>query len=49
MKRSISLSLLAVWLILNGLSHLLHLSFSGMGTLMAIIATVAGGLILAGL
>ena len=49
MKRSIGSMLLAAWLILSGLSHLMHLSFSGMGTLMAILATAAGTLLVIGL
>jgi hypothetical protein len=49
MKRSVGLLLLGIWLIFTGLAHLLHLSFSGMGALMAVIATAAGILILLGL
>jgi hypothetical protein len=49
MKRSIGLLLLGIWLIFTGLAHLLHLSFSGMGALMAVIATAAGILIVLGL
>jgi hypothetical protein len=49
MKRSIGMLLLSVWLIFTGLAYLLHLSFSGMSTLMAITATAAGILILMGL
>ncbi|HLP97114.1 MAG TPA: hypothetical protein VK149_01580 [Sideroxyarcus sp.] len=49
MKRTFGTLLLSVWLIATGLSHLLHLSFSGMGTVMAIVATAAGALILQGL
>jgi hypothetical protein len=40
--------LLGVWLILTGLIPLLHLSFSGLGTLMAVLAIAAGGLIALG-
>jgi len=40
--------LLAAWLILTGLIPLLHLSFSGLGTLMAILAIAAGVLIVVG-
>ena len=47
--RSIGMLLLAVWLILTGLIPLLKLSFSGMGTVMAAIAIVAGALIALGL
>jgi hypothetical protein len=34
--------LLAIWLIMTGLIPLFSLSFSGMGTLMAILAIAAG-------
>jgi len=40
--------LLAAWLILTGLIPLLHLSFSGLGTVMAILAIAAGVLIVVG-
>lgn len=49
MKRSIGTLLLGIWLIFTGLAHLLHLSFSGMGTLMAVLATAAGILVMLGL
>lgn len=49
MKRSIGVLLLGIWLIFTGLAHLLHLSFSGMGTLMAILATASGILLIMGL
>lgn len=49
MKKSIGVVLLGLWLILTGLSTLLHFSFSGMGTVMAVIATAAGALIVIGL
>lgn len=49
MKRTFGTLLLAAWLVVTGLSHLLHLSFSGMGTIMAIVATTAGALLLLGL
>ncbi len=48
LSRSIGLLLLGVWLVATGLSHLLHLSFSGMGTVMAVVATAAGVLIILG-
>ena len=34
--------LLGIWLVMMGLIPLLHLSFSGMGTLMAVLAIAAG-------
>ncbi len=49
MKRSIGVLLLGAWLIITGLAHILHFSFSGMGTIMAVIATAAGVLIIMGL
>jgi hypothetical protein len=49
MKRNIGVLLLGIWLVATGLAHLLHLSFSGMSTIMAVIATVAGVLLIMGL
>jgi len=49
MKRTIGSLLLGIWLIFTGLAYLLHLSFSGMGTLMAILATASGILLILGL
>jgi hypothetical protein len=46
--RNLGMRLLGIWLILTGLISLLNLSFSGLGTLMAIVATAAGALILVG-
>jgi len=46
--RNLGLLLLAAWLILTGLIPLLHLSFSGLGTVMAILAIAAGVLIVVG-
>jgi hypothetical protein len=40
--------LLAAWLILTGLIPLVGLSFSGLGTVMAILAIAAGVLIILG-
>ena len=48
LTRNIGMLLLAVWLILTGLVPLLSLSFSGLGTVMAILAVAAGALILVG-
>jgi len=47
LTRNLGMLLLGVWLILSGLVGLLHLSFSGLGALMAIVAIAAGALILA--
>jgi hypothetical protein len=46
--RNIGMLLLAVWLILTGLIPLLKLGFSGLGTVMAILAIAAGVLIVVG-
>ena len=48
MNRSKGLILLGIWLILEGLIPLLNLSFSGLDTLMAILAIAAGAFILVG-
>ena len=48
LTRNIGMLLLALWLILTGVIPLLHLSFSGQGTVMAIIAIAAGVLIVVG-
>lgn len=42
---NVGMLLLAAWLILTGLVPLLNLSFSGLGTVMAILAIAAGVLI----
>jgi hypothetical protein len=49
MKRTIGVLLLAIWLIVTGLAPILHLSFSGMGTVMSILAIAAGVLLILGL
>ncbi len=46
--RNVGMLLLAAWLVLTGLIPLLHLSFSGLSTVMAILAIAAGVLILVG-
>lgn len=46
--RNLGMLLLGIWLIATGLIPLLNLSFSGLGTLMAVIAIVAGALIIVG-
>ncbi|HET7087734.1 MAG TPA: hypothetical protein VFL17_21050 [Anaerolineae bacterium] len=48
LTRNLGMLLLAIWLIVTGLVPLLSLSFSGLGTLMAILAIAAGALILIG-
>jgi hypothetical protein len=44
--RRLGFLLLGIWLILTGLMPLFHLNFSGLGTIMAILAVAAGVLIL---
>ena len=46
--KNIGMLLLAAWLILTGLIPLLNFSFSGLGTVMAILAIAAGVLIVVG-
>ncbi len=46
--KSLGMLLLSIWLIITGLIPLLNLSFSGLGTLMAILAIAAGAFILFG-
>ena len=48
MNRNLGMMLLGIWLILTGIIPLLSLSFSGLGTMMALLAIVAGALIVAG-
>jgi hypothetical protein len=45
---SIGMLLLAIWLILTGLIPLLNFSFSGLGTVMHLLAVAAGVLIIVG-
>jgi hypothetical protein len=46
--KNIGMLLLAVWLILTGLLPLLNVGFSGMGTVMSVLAIAAGVLIVIG-
>jgi hypothetical protein len=46
--RNLGMLLLGAWLIATGLIPLLNLSFSGLGTLMAVVAIAAGALIIVG-
>ena len=48
LTRNIGFLLLGVWLVLNGLIPLLHLSFSGLGMVMAGLSVAAGVLIVIG-
>jgi len=47
-SRNLGTFLLGIWLIVTGLIPLLHLSFSGLGTLMAGLAIAAGVLLVVG-
>ena len=44
-NKNLGFLLLGIWLILTGLVPLLHLTFGGLATLMAILAIAAGVLI----
>lgn len=46
--KNVGMLLLAVWLVVTGLIPLLNFSFSGLGTVMAILAIAAGVLIVVG-
>jgi hypothetical protein len=48
LTKSLGMMLLGIWLILTGLIPLLNIGVSGLGTLMALLAIVAGALILGG-
>jgi hypothetical protein len=48
LTRNLGMLLLAIWLILTGLMPLLNVSFSGAGTIMAILAIAAGVLLFIG-
>ena len=48
MTRNIGMLLLGIWLILTGIIPFVHLGFSGLSTLMAILALAAGIAILVG-
>lgn len=46
LTRRLGMLLLSIWLIATGLIAILHLSFTGLGIIMAILAIAAGVLIL---
>jgi hypothetical protein len=48
LTRNLGMAMLGIWLLLMGLMQLLNLNFSGLGTLMAILALAAGISILVG-
>lgn len=48
LSRNLAFFLLGAWLILNGLISMIHLSFSGLGLIMSILAVAAGALLIIG-
>ena len=46
--KNLGTMLLGIWLILTGLTHLVDFHFSGLGTIMAVLALVAGVLLVMG-
>ena len=46
LNKKLGIILLSIWLILTGLIDLLHFNFSGMSTLMAVLAIAAGAVLL---
>jgi len=48
MKKNLGHLLLGIWLLIHGLIQVVSFSFSGLGTVMAILAIVAGALIIVG-
>jgi hypothetical protein len=45
LTKNLGMLLLGIWLVVTGLTGILNLGFSGLGTLMAILAIAAGVLI----
>jgi hypothetical protein len=48
MKKNLGLLLLGIYLVIHGLTHLVNFSFSGLDTVMAVLAIVAGALVIVG-
>lgn len=48
LTKSLGMLLLGVWLIIQGLESLIGLSFRGLGTIEAVLALIAGILIMVG-
>ena len=48
MKKNLGMLLLGLWLVVHGLIQLVNFSFAGLGTVMAVVAIVAGALIIVG-
>lgn len=47
-NRNLGMLLLGIWLVLTGLIQLVHLHFSGLSLLMAVLALIAGLLVAIG-
>jgi hypothetical protein len=47
-KKNLGLVLVGVWLVIHGLTQLVNFNFSGLGTVMAILAIIAGALVIVG-
>jgi hypothetical protein len=47
-KKNLGMLLLGIWLVVHGLVQVVNFSFSGLSTVMAILAIVAGALIIVG-
>lgn len=47
-SRNLGTLLLGIWLVLTGLIQLIHLNFSGLSLLMAVLALIAGLLVVTG-
>jgi hypothetical protein len=45
-KKNLGMLLLGIWLLANGLSQVVTFNFSGMDTIMAVLAIAAGALII---
>ena len=48
LNKNLGMLLLGIWLVATGLIPLLNISFSGLGTVMAVLAITSGALILVG-
>ena len=48
MRKNLGLVLLGIWLIMDGLTQVVNFHFSGLGTVMAVLAIVAGALVVVG-
>jgi hypothetical protein len=47
-KKNLGMLLLGIWLVLHGLIQVVNFSFSGLTTVMAILAILSGALIIVG-